>query len=164
MLLPGREPSRNISKGTHRRSCHNQTSEENWKGPVAVKNIRSHPELQRGVKTSHHPEERACSRKQTQIKVAENEDGKEGCREGRILKRASGSSCDLSKQEVVDIPAPQELRGCWLPGKGTLCPWKSSVGGGYPDPEPPQQRPQCPGQCLWGTKCVCDVKTAPQCH
>lgn len=63
-----------------------------------------------------------------------NEDGKEGCREGRILKRASGSGCDLSKQEVVDIPTPQELRG-----KGTLCPWDSSMGRSYLEPGPPQR-------------------------
>lgn len=39
---------------------------ENWK-LLLVKNIRSHPELQRRVKT-HHPEEQACSRKQVQVK------------------------------------------------------------------------------------------------
>lgn len=50
--------------------CWNQSDIQEKTGKILllVKNIRSHPELQRGVKTSHHPEEHAFSRKQALVK------------------------------------------------------------------------------------------------
>lgn len=50
--------------------CWNQShiQEKTGKILLLVKNICSHPELQRRVKTPQHPEEQACGRKPAQVK------------------------------------------------------------------------------------------------